>query len=157
VTARVPWRPPSWTDTPAGRLLFVHELRGCGVPVRVVKPDRRHRGGFAVAVTVTPPDMPACRVHIVFAQGGEVPGVHVDGPIDSPHRYDDGGLCMWYPHDPPGHRWTRRDGARALLGQVVAHLVREEWWRRTGEWIGDETPHGRPADDHRLRAAGGTE
>lgn len=49
---------------------------------------------------------------------------------------------MWWPFDGRDRRWIRRDGAAALLGHVVAHLVREEWWRRTGTWAGDEAPHG---------------
>jgi hypothetical protein len=28
----------------------------------------------------------------------------------------------------------------------VAHLIREEWWRRTGEWPGDEALHGHGDD-----------
>jgi hypothetical protein len=49
---------------------------------------------------------------------------------------------MWFPYDPPEQRWTRSDGPAVLLGQIVAHLLREEWWRRTGEWPGEEAPHG---------------
>lgn len=45
----------------------------------------------------------------------------------------DGSLCMWYPGDPAEQRWTRRDGPVALLGHIVAHLLREEWWHLTGE------------------------
>jgi hypothetical protein len=85
-------------------------------------------------------------VTIVFGRGSpEVPRVFVDGPTDSPHRYADGSLCMWFPYDPPEHRWQRRDGPVALLGHIAAHLIREEWWRRTGEWVGDEAPHHAPS------------
>jgi len=49
---------------------------------------------------------------------------------------------MWHPADPAGRRWERLDGARVLLGLIAAHLIREEWWQRTGEWPGDEAPHG---------------
>jgi len=80
--------------------------------------------------------------NIVFAPAApEIPHVYVDGPTDSPHRYSNGSLCMWYPDDPSERRWTRRDGAATLLGHVVAHLIREEWWRRTGEWAGAEASH----------------
>jgi hypothetical protein len=70
------------------------------------------------------------------------PRVVVDGPTDSPHRYPDGSLCMWYPNDPPELRWNLSDGAGQLIAGVAAHLIREEWYRRTGEWIGDEVRHG---------------
>lgn len=60
---------------------------------------------------------------------------------------------MWFPYDERNARWTRREGARVLLGHIVVHLLREEWWRRTGEWIGDEAPHTplHPADRFQLR------
>lgn len=138
---RVMHRPPCWTETPAGRIRFIHEVRGCDLPVRAIATDRQHRGGFAVEVHVKPPGVPVRRVRIYFHRGGEVPTVRVDGPTESPHRYEDGSLCMWYPDDPPDRRWVHRHGARALLGHIAAHLVREEWWRRTGEWAGEEAPH----------------
>jgi len=145
----VPWQPPPWTDTPVGRLLFLHELRGCGAPTKIVKPNRRHRGGFAVEVRVTPPGLPIQRVRIVFDRGAEVPVVHVDGQADSRHRYPDGSLCMWYPEDPPERRWVRRDRARVLLGHIIVHLLLGEWWRRAGEWVSDEVPHD-TTDDRRT-------
>ncbi len=77
----------------------------------------------------------------LFAGRGAVPSVYADGPAESPHRYADGSLCMWYPWGPERARWTRRDGAAALLGYITAHLLREEWWRKTSEWVGDEVPH----------------
>jgi hypothetical protein len=66
----------------------------------------------------------------------------VDGPTDSPHRYSDGTLCMWYPGDPPDRQWTLADGAGALVANVTAHLIREEVYRNIGEWIGEEIGHG---------------
>jgi hypothetical protein len=47
---------------------------------------------------------------------------------------------MWYPLDPKEAQWTRRDGAAALLGHIT-HLLREAWWRITGEWLGAEVNH----------------
>jgi 23S rRNA G2445 N2-methylase RlmL len=43
---------------------------------------------------------------------------------------------MWFPGDPLERRWRRRDGAAALTGHIAGHLIREAWWRQTGEWIG---------------------
>ncbi|WP_147106367.1 hypothetical protein [Nesterenkonia populi] len=48
---------------------------------------------------------------------------------------------MWYPDDPPEQRWTHADGAAALVANIAAHLIREEWYRSTGEWIGPEVRH----------------
>ncbi len=96
-----------------------------------------------MAVQLRVADVVKQTVSIVFGPGApDVPHVYTDGPSESPHRYSDGALCMWYPYDAPGQRWVRADGPEALLGHVVAHLLREQWWRSTGEWPGQEAPHG---------------
>lgn len=139
------WQPPAWYAYPAGRLRFLAELRSCGVRARqtpISRSDRAHRGGFQAECDLMVPGLPSRRVRIVFAGRGTVPSVYADDPADSPHRYSDGALCMWYPLDPEEARWTRRDGAAALLGHITAHLLREAWWRMTGEWLGDEVSHG---------------
>jgi hypothetical protein len=97
---------------------------------------------FALAVRLHLPDIPKQTVTLVFGPVASlVPHVYSDGPSESPHRYPDGSLCMWYPGDPAQQRWTRNDGPSALLGHIVAHLLREEWWRCTGEWPGAEAGH----------------
>jgi hypothetical protein len=136
---------PAWYTYPAGRIGFLGGLRAAGlrpVQTRVSRGDRKHRGGFQAEFDLDVPGLPSRHVRIVFAGTGEIPVVYSDGPAESPHRYSDGSLCMWYPWDPETARWTRRDGAAALAGHVAAHLLREEWWRKTGEWIGDEAAHG---------------
>ena len=100
-----------------------------------------------MSFAVTPHGVPSRTVRIEFGLGSpEVPRVFVDGPQESPHRYSDGSLCMWYPHDPIDLRWARRDGAAALVGCIALHLIREQWWRETGEWPGPEAPHRRTAN-----------
>jgi len=126
VTRSRVWQQPAWYVYPAGRLRFIAELRACSVHAVPTRINRAH---------------PPRHVRIVFAGIGSVPFVYVDGPAESPHRYSDGSLCMWYPYDPESSRWTRREGAAALLGHITAHLIREEWWRKTGEWVGDEAAH----------------
>ena len=73
---------------------------------------------------------------------GKPPEVTVDGLEDSPHRYNKGQLCMWYPWTAKAERWTFHDGLLMLLVMTEAHLFREEWWRETREWLGPERPHG---------------
>ncbi|GAA2560731.1 hypothetical protein GCM10010210_38920 [Pseudonocardia hydrocarbonoxydans] len=130
-------------------MLFLHGIDLHGVRPHIVRPHPLHRGGFAIAVTVVPAGVPPRKVRISFARAGEVPLVNVDGPTESKHRYSGGELCMWYPDDPPELRWARPDPPGELLGMIVLHLVREEWWRRTGEWVGDEAPHPTTRSDHR--------
>ncbi len=38
----------------------------------------------------------------------------------------------------------RSDGATSLVVAIAAHLAREEWYRWTDEWLGDEAPHEMP-------------
>jgi hypothetical protein len=141
VTRRQVRREPAWYARPAPRILFQSQLAACGVDVHAVRPPRRHRGGFAVAVHLRVPDVTDQTVTIVFGRAPAAVHVYTDGPADSPHRYSDGSLCMWHPDDPADQRWTRRDGPAALLGHIVAHLLRERWWRCTGEWPGREAVH----------------
>jgi hypothetical protein len=68
--------------------------------------------------------------------------VKADGPTESPHRYDKERLCMWRPRDPVELRWVEEDGLLKLIVYARLHLFREAWWRETGEWLGNEAPHG---------------
>lgn len=77
----------------------------------------------------------------MFPSPSSMPEVKVDGPDDSPHRYDTGQLCMWFPWTDKSERWTFADGLLHLLVMTEAHLFREAWWRETGEWLGPELPH----------------
>lgn len=77
----------------------------------------------------------------LFSNPSMSPEVMVDGPEDSPHRYPNGQLCMWYPKANKTERWIFSDGLLHLLVMVEAHLFREAWWRETGEWLGPERAH----------------
>lgn len=104
------WQQPAWSVYPAGRLRFLAELRACGVRpahTRINRAQRAHRGGFQVELDPTVRGLPARHVRIVFAGIGSAPFV-----------YADGSLCMWYPFDLQEARWTRREGAAALLGHT---------------------------------------
>ena len=137
------WQPPPWFVTFQAKLRFIREgQQVVDNPITIMKPSPQLRGGFAVSFTVTPRGVPSRTARIEFApRSPEVPRVFVDGPRDSPHRYSDGSLCMWYPRDPIDLRWAPRDGAAALVGCIALHLIREQWWRETGEWPGPEAPH----------------
>jgi hypothetical protein len=68
-------------------------------------------------VTVNVPFYESRAVTITFKSHSTTPYVSVDGPTDSPHRYDDGTLCMWFPGDPNGEaseagRLAREDASR---------------------------------------------
>lgn len=79
--------------------------------------------------------------------------VEDEGPQESPHRYGGSELCMWHPKASREDRWVIADGLIELIGHVHAHLVREAWWRRTGEWVGPEAPHGEDPDETKAQAA----
>lgn len=152
---RAAWRPPPWHATFVARLRFQSEVQ-TAVPSRVtiVKASRRLRGGFALSFTLVTDGVAPRRVRIEFDRhGSTVPRVFVDGPIDFPHRYENGSLCMWYPPDPPHLRWSLSDGGAALVGCIALHLLREQWWRDTGEWVGPEAPHAVRSERTVRRAA----
>lgn len=145
------WREPPWFDFPAHRMRFLAELAPYVSRLRPQKATAQRRGGFAAAFVLAPTGIEARRTIVEFGRGDpEAPVVFVDGPKDSPHRFADGSLCMWHPRVPPDERWRRRNGAGVLAGQIAAHLIREEWYRQTGMWAGEEFPHGA---DHREESA----
>jgi len=57
-----------------------------------------------------------------------------------------GGLCLWYPGDPEALRWTWRKGLDDYVRVLQRHLWCEEFWRRTGIWPLEDTPHGWRSD-----------
>lgn len=91
------------------------------------------------------------RVTIEFAESYPGwPRVTADGPAGpaaSPHRFEGERLCIWGPDDDDDRVWRPADGLLALLGSVQMHLFKEAYWRETGEWVGDEAPHGPVSDD----------
>jgi hypothetical protein len=140
------WQPLPWFARPAPRIRFIRDLSA--VAAAAVSRSTNYPGGFHVELTLHPDGIEPRCVRIDFALGTpDIPRVHVDGPTDSPHRYPDGCLCMWYPNDPRTNRWVPQDGSAELITRIAVHLIREAWWRRTAEWIGAEVVHGR-SDPH---------
>lgn len=127
-----------WYGDEHKRLLFEHGAR------RHVQGSFQG-GGRQYTGTLPVPGYESRRVTIKFRKGSTIPHVTVDGPTDSPHRYGDGSLCVWYPHDPVDQRWVFYDGLDALLGLIALHLFSEAWWREYGEWLGPEAPHAPPS------------
>jgi hypothetical protein len=64
------------------------------------------------------------------------------GPMK--HKYADGSLCMWWPKDPPHRKWQRAEGMLKLVDTALTHLFKELYWQETGDWLGEEAPHGTP-------------
>jgi len=104
---------------------------------------RRASRARAYEVTICVPDSEAHHVKIEFnAHHLTHPEIRVDGPTESPHRYPDGSLCLWWPNDPEAQRWVVADGLLHLLRLIAVHLLREDWWRDFEEWLGPEVLHG---------------
>ncbi len=140
-----PPRPPPFLEQAGVRVMWLSQLAGAGLRPRVLRgTSRTDKRCWVVRVRL---DATALGIGVVLAtlrfprHRPEAVSVHVTGPTDSKHRYADGSLCMWFPGDDAARRWTRRDGPVALVAHVIAHLAREEWWRRTGDWVGEEAPH----------------
>lgn len=145
------WHPLPWSAKPANQVLFMHQLEGLeGLQFADVE---GFRDGFGVSFWITPVDCPRRKVTVNFR--GKTPTVFVDGPTASPHRYHDGSLCMWFPDDPESQRWSIADGAAALVANIAAHLIREEYWRKDGVWHGPEAPH--DVDQSSLASKAGVE
>jgi hypothetical protein len=92
------------------------------------------------------------QVEIRFEDWSRIPKILVDGPTDSPHRYSERQLCIWYPDDPPEEKWVFEDGLLMLINLIQLHLFREAWWREhggrdDGEWLGPQVPHGPRKDE----------
>ena len=137
---RTPYRRAPWFDLPEHRIRLLHDLTTVASDVHVVR--SRFPGGFTVQCVLEPAGLAPQRVVIAFHPDAQHdPAVWAPGSPTSPHRYDDDSLCMWYPKDPPEQRWMWQHGAKALAGHICAHLIRENWWNLTDEWVGAEAPH----------------
>lgn len=100
-----------------------------------------HRSGLHYELVADVPYYEPRRVAILFRPWHESPSVTVDGPSASPHRFDNGALCMWYRPDGVSQMWVRDDKLLALIGIITRHLFKEAWWRETGTWLGPEVAH----------------
>jgi hypothetical protein len=105
------------------------------------------------------PGFPAERVNVTITLSKEIAAVPPQDGRLWLHRYARlqfeigvpllswaGGLCLWYPGDPPWLKWTWDDGLAEYLRIVQRHLWYEECWRRFGSWPAEDVPHGTPID-----------
>ncbi len=131
-----------WYGKDSQRLRFEQDATKRFPGLRSCTTTRGESPGRHYSATLAVPNYEKRRVEILFRRDNpRVAKVRADGPTGSPHRFSDGTLCMWYPGDPPENRWVFEDGLVPLLGLTAVHLLREAWWRDTGEWLGPEAPH----------------
>lgn len=63
----------------------------------------------------------------------------------SKHSYPEKKLCLYHPYDGEG-RWKMNEAISAkIIPLTVLWVLQWEIWRITGQWNGDEHPHGNPA------------
>jgi hypothetical protein len=74
----------------------------------------------------------------------DYPLVLADRELESPHRVELNGLCLYAPWDPPELRWAASMGLLSLLDATADHLFREGYWREHAVWLGPQAPHGMP-------------
>lgn len=76
------------------------------------------------------------------------PMVMCDGPTRSRHRFywsRPSSLCLYYGPDHESLRWKLQDGLVSLVDLSRIHLIKEAWWRVTGEWEGYEVHRRSPS------------
>jgi hypothetical protein len=137
--------PGGWYDDFRYRVRFEGAARTAFPSMSASRTGKgRKAGSIVYTLRVPVPESNERRLLKVTLWNGERPTVRsvvADGPAASPHRYDDGALCMWYPKDPPELRWIAEDGLLRLIRCAQVHLFREAFWRRYREWPGPEAPH----------------
>lgn len=132
-----------WPGRLTDRIRFEAGARAAFPGLRGAPARGANRGGFRYTGTVEVPCYETREITILFPPGSRIPIVHADGPTSSPHRYDDGALCMWHPTDPATQRWRFDHGLLDLLDTIRGHLFREAHWRESPAhgWLGPEVPH----------------
>lgn len=134
-----------WFNDYKERLIFEHGVTSCcpGMSTRIFKQRSVMKIEYSVSVNVPHYSLKR-KVSIAFSSSKDsFPVIKSDGPTESPHRYQDGSLCVWYPWDRRENRWIFDDGLLHLLALIQIHLFKEEWWRASDppEWLGPEAPH----------------
>jgi hypothetical protein len=137
-------RPAPWYTNVLARRRFEGAARAEYPDLAVRTTGRGRRALVIYHVTVPVPDYEDRKVEIRLRNGFEPWGAEIfaDGPTESPHRFGERRLCIWREGDAPNRRWTGEQGLCELLRHISIHLFKETYYRETGDWIGDEAPHG---------------
>lgn len=131
-----------WYGEGGRRILFEQGVRQRHPELQACTASQRKHAGQCYRLTIDVPSFEPRKVRILFPKSHpEMPCITVDGPSESPHRYPDGSLCIWYPWDSQDNQWVLDDGFNELVGHITLHLFREAYWRMADEWLGPEAPH----------------
>lgn len=132
-----------WYGIPRERILFERGFQKLYPMTEIRTSGHRASALRSYEFLLPVPRFDPREVDIRFAgpQTHPSPQVFVDGPTESPHRFDDGSLCMWFRRDPSALVWLPFDGLVRLLDHVRLHLIKEAVWRETGRWMGPELGH----------------
>jgi hypothetical protein len=145
-SARAAWHSRFWWEQrPLELSTLVHELEDAYPDFEAVRVGRAiiFRGDVALDT------LGKTRRLVVIFPGPPSrvrPIVMADGPKRSRHRFywaRPSSLCLYYARDDDGLKWTLKDGLAGLIDLARVHLIKEAWWRVTGEWDGYEV-HNRP-------------
>ena len=131
-----------WYGNDVERVIFERGAKRHFPSVQGMTRTSGPKAGRAYAFTIEVPHYEQRHVEVLFPKNAPtLAKIATDGPTDSPHRYEENQLCIWFPDDPDGSKWVFDDGLLVLFGLIVAHLFREAWWRETGEWLGPGVGH----------------
>jgi hypothetical protein len=145
-------RRPTWEQQYAHRLRFERGVAASypGMRWSVVGHGRHSRVVYRLRVPI--PEYESRKVEFCFRRSTSTPQlerIYADGPTSSPHRYAPWprdrlkrtSLCVWTPGDPRERSWVPADGLLVLIEITRVHLFKEQYWRETGEWLGEQHLH----------------
>jgi hypothetical protein len=138
-------KPGGWFDDFRYRIQFEGSACKAFPSLRTSRTGKGIKSGVIIyTLTVPVPEFEPRTIKITLTNWKRpfVQSVTADGPTDSPHRYSDGRLCMEFPDDPGDRKWQPDEGLLGLVRYAQVHLFKEAYWRRYGEWLGEEAPHG---------------
>jgi hypothetical protein len=138
-------KPGGWFDDFRYRIHFEGGARKAFPSMRNSRTGKGIKSGVVVyTLTVPVPEFEARTIKITLMNWKRpvVQSVTADGRTASPHRYSDGRLCLEFPDDETDRKWQPDEGLLGLVRCAQVHLFKEAYWRRYGEWPGEEAPHG---------------
>ena len=98
----------------------------------------RHVDDYKLVYTVSVPLLDHTGTQLLTVEVGQSACVVVHGLKNLRHVNHDSSLCLWFPDDGPGRRWTHEKGLVSLLDLVTLHLYKEARFKETGVWLGEE-------------------